>query len=435
MKSRGRVLLGPVGALLVVAALVVSGCGSSSKHSTSPSAGGTGSTASAGNAASAPGVTPSTIKIGFITSVTGAASSTFQTSELGARAYFTAVNKAGGVDGRQIQLVSVDDTSTPPGAVTATQLLMSQNVFGIISDSPYFNAAYKLPQAAGIPVTGVSFDGPEWGEQPNTNMFNASGGVDPNHPELQAALTSVAFFKYLGLKNIAGLAYGDSPSSTSSIKDMKTEAQNQGLKTGYENLSLAFGTTDTSTAVLAMKNAGIDMSVCSCVQSTVLAMVTGLKQSGSSSSSLSFAAADSTLFSSPTATQAAQGLYYTSQIPPLDTNNSASTTFENNIKAVDPSYQPGTYPSTGVVYAYLGAALMVKGLQVAGQNPTRQSFISNLTQVTGWNANGLEPASVSFNHFGTAEKTYCEYYVHVSGQRFVSVNGGKSFCVNVPPNL
>ena len=79
-----------------------------------------------GNTASAPGVSPTTIKIGFITSFTGAASSTFATASTGAKAYFDAVNKAGGVDGRQIQLVTADDTSTPAGALAATQLLLSQ---------------------------------------------------------------------------------------------------------------------------------------------------------------------------------------------------------------------------------------------------------------------------------------------------------------------
>jgi len=72
---------------------------------------------------------------------------------------------------------------------------------------------------------------------------------------------------------------------------------------------------------------------------------------------------------------------------------------------------------------------------VAGHNPTRQSFISNLSKVTGFNADGLLPAPVSFDHFGTAEKSYCTWYVTVQGQKFVSINGGKALCGNVPSNL
>jgi branched-chain amino acid transport system substrate-binding protein len=367
--------------------------------------------------------------------VTGQASSTFATASTGAKAYFTAVNKAGGVNGRQIQLVTADDASSPAGALAATQLLMSEGVYGIVVDSSYYFGSFKVTTQAGVPITGSGFDGPEWGTQPNTNMFSTTGGVNPNHDELQAALGSTSLFKSIGVTDIGGLAYGISPSSTSSIRDMRTALENNGLKMGYENLSVPFGTTDVSADVLAMKNTGINMAVCSCVQSTVLAMVTGLGQSGSTAKSLSFASADSSLFADPSAAHAAQNVYYSSIIPPIDTNNAASNTFMANIKAVDPSYVVGTYPSFGVTDAYLGAVLMVEGLQQAGQNPTRHSFITNLTKVTNWNANGLLPKGVSFDHFGTSEPSYCEFYVHVQGSTFVALNGGKPFCMDVPSNL
>ena len=57
-----------------------------------------------------------------------------------------------------------------------------------------------------------------------------------------------------------------------------------------------------------------------------------------------------------------------------------------NLKKYDPQYKGG-YPSFGATGACLAAQLGIKGLQVAGQNPTRDSFIKNLTQVTGWDAN------------------------------------------------
>ena len=145
MAQSGRVVA-RAASVLVVAAMVLTACGSSSKSSSpsttassgSPSTGSATTGSGAGNTASAPGITPTTIKIGFITSFTGAASSTFATASTGAKAYFNAVNKAGGVDGRQIQLVTADDTSTASGALAATQLLLSQGVYGIVVDSSYY---------------------------------------------------------------------------------------------------------------------------------------------------------------------------------------------------------------------------------------------------------------------------------------------------------
>jgi branched-chain amino acid transport system substrate-binding protein len=431
--------------LVVVAAMVATACGSSSKKTATPtttassSSGSTsattGSSSGAGNTASAPGVTASTIKIGFITSATGNAASTFATSDIGAEAYFDALNKAGGIDGRKVQLVTEDDTSTPAGDLTATQLLVQKGVFGIIDDTPYAFGGYKAATAAGIPVTGSGFDGPEWGIQPNTNMFSTGGGMDPKHDELASGIPTVPLFKSLGVTEVAGLAYGISPSSTASIIDMKTGLGDGGLKMNYENLSVPFGGTDVGQYVLAIKSAGSTMVVCSCVQSTVLALVTGLKQAGDKSDSLSLSSADSTLFADPSAAASAQGVYYSSIVPPLDHPTAAATIFENNIKAAEPSYVMGTYPTFGITVAYQAAALMEKGLQVAGQNPTRKAFITDLTQVTDWDANGLLASPVGFNHFGTSDKTYCAFYVDVSGNKFVGVNGGKPFCGTVPANL
>ena len=176
-----------------------------------------------------------------------------------------------------------------------------------------------------------------------------------------------------------------------------------------------------------MKAAGVDGAACSCVQSTTIAMFTGLAQGGVKAKSLSFASADSSLFDSPTAAAAAQGAYYVSQIPPIDTNNPATNTMVSNLKTYDPQYKGG-YPTFGATGAYLAAALTVEGLQVAGQNPTRQSFIKNLTAVTNWDANGLLGSPVSFNHFGTSETTRCSWFVQVSGNTFKSINGGKVIC-------
>jgi branched-chain amino acid transport system substrate-binding protein len=413
-------------------ALVATGCGSSSKSTSSTTAGGssTSSGGSSGNTASAPGVTATTIKVGFITSATGNASSTFTDSETGAKAAFEAINRAGGINGRTIQIVAADDQSSAQGDATATQDLLNQGVFMIENYSPYAFGGYRLAQQAGVPIVGGAFDGPEWGQQPNTNMFSYLGGV-PSNGNTSENTEIANFFKLVGASNIGGLAYGVSPSSISSIQVMKTALEKEGLKMGYENLSVPFGGVDVTSYVLAMKAAGVDGAACSCVQSTNLALFTGLQQGGvNAKAKLSLSSADSSLFDSPTAAAAAQGAYYPTLVPPLDLNNPATNTFLANVKAVDPSLKDGYTPSYGLTGAYLAAEVGIKGLQVAGQNPTRESFIKNLTQVTGFTAGGLLASPVSYNHFGTAEQTVCSYFVQVTGNTFKTINNGKPICGN-----
>ena len=169
-----------------LAAIVAAGCGSSSHNSTSATTasgssattaapGGSASTSGGGtNTASAPGVTATTIKIGFVTSVTGNASSTFFDAADGAKAYFDAVNAAGGVNGRKIVVVTEDDQSTPAGNLAATQLLLSQSVYALERFSPYDFGGYKA--SLSIPTTGGGFDGPEWATA--RNMFTTTGDTN-----------------------------------------------------------------------------------------------------------------------------------------------------------------------------------------------------------------------------------------------------------------
>jgi branched-chain amino acid transport system substrate-binding protein len=436
VSMQSRTLLVTVASGLAVVAMTAAGCSSSSKSSSPTSASGatTGATTGATSSGSS-GSATSAIKIGFITDATGSASSTWSTSEIGAKARFQAQNQQGGVDGHPIDVITADGMSTPAGNGTAMEYLISQGVFGIIDNSSFAFGGAHSAQVAGIPVTGPGIDGPEWGTQPYTNMFATLGGQNPQHPEVQADIPATALFHYLGIKNVGALAYGISPSSVASVKDLKTDLDTVSIPMGYENLSLAFGTSDVTPEVLALKSAGVDMVVCSCVQSTVLAMISGLKQAGDNANSLSLSSADSTLFQDPTATASAQGLYFSAVFPPFGTNNAATTTFANELKAVDPGYQIGSYPSLGPVAAYESADLMIKGLEAAGSNPTRSGFISSLTKVTGYTDAGLSPYPVSFNHFGTSEKTYCSYYVKVVGKGFVPVNNGAAFCGPLPSGL
>jgi branched-chain amino acid transport system substrate-binding protein len=340
-------------------------------------------------------------------------------------AAFDAINKAGGIDGRMIELVSADDQSSPTGDLSAMQSVVSQGVFMIENFSPYLFGGYKVATAAGIPVIGGGFDGPEWAL--STNMFSYTGGISATQGSLNTL--DANFFKLVGATNVGGLAYGISPSSQSSITGLAKGLQSIGLKMGYQNLTVPFGGVDVTSYILAMKQAGVDGAACSCVQSTNLAMFVGLKQAGMNNvKALSFASADDSVFSNATTAQAAQGAYYNTLIPPPDVNSPATTTFMNNVAAVDSSYKIGTIPSYGLTGAYLGAEVGIYGLGLAGQNPTRQEFISKMNGVSNFNAGGLLASPVGWANRGTPPPESCAYIVQVSGSNFVTINNKQPIC-------
>jgi hypothetical protein len=80
---------------------------------------------------------------------------------------------------------------------------------------------------------------------------------------------------------------------------------------------------------------------------------------------------------------------------------------------------------------------MIKGLQVAGQNPTRDSFITNLRNVTSRDAEGLLPDNLSFSlsQFGKAPPSECAYFPKLEGSSFVPVPAdGKPVWGTLIPN-
>lgn len=68
----------------------------------------------------------STLKIGMCTPVTGPAAESGRYAQIGARLAIDAINKAGGVLGKKVELIVEDDQTTNPGMVLAFSKLASQ---------------------------------------------------------------------------------------------------------------------------------------------------------------------------------------------------------------------------------------------------------------------------------------------------------------------
>ena len=75
---------------------------------------------------------------------------------------------------------------------------------------------------------------------------------------------------------------------------------------------------------------------------------------------------------------------------------------------------------------------MIKGLELAGKNPTQSAFIADLHKVTDYSANGLYgPVNLSLSDFGKAPKTLCEYLVQLQGDAYAHPT---KVCGTILPN-
>jgi branched-chain amino acid transport system substrate-binding protein len=402
----------------------VGACGSSSH---SASGGSSPTTGSAGSAAGGKGGAP--ITIGFITDATGALSSSFIGAAAAAQARISAQNAAGGVNGHQLKLVIEDDASTPAGNQTAAQVLVQdKGAFGVIEDSIVTFGGSKYLNQAGVPVVGAAVDGPEWNEQPNTNMFSVSppssapiGGV------YYSWNTNTEFFKGLGVKKLASWTY-NSPAGITADKLNVAMAKSLGLSSCYDNTSVNFGATDFTPLALAIKSAGCDGALSSALLNSDIAFSQALKNAGVNVPELYYTAYDQNLLNNPAAVASMQGDYTIEYVDFIHPDAAAQQLLANLKKYAN--FTTG-FPSLNVTYAYEEADLMIKGLEVAGSNPTRPAFISNLRNVDSYNAGGLITSPVTFQHFGTVgilPKTSCELIAQIKGNGYVPYNNGKPVC-------
>jgi branched-chain amino acid transport system substrate-binding protein len=407
----------------VVGLVVLAGaaCSSSSKSS------GGASNAPAGNTASAPGVSANSINVGFISSVVGVAAPNFINYPKGAQARIDQQNAQGGVNGRQIHMTIADDGGSVTQNLTAAQSLVSQNVFGIIAGTPFLFSSYRYLQQQGIPVVGGGYDGVEWHQQPNTNMFSVLGPNVPSFEQQAMNTGGPSFLKSQGATSLGSLGYGISASSAGSAKGTYEAAKAQGLKAGYLNTSLPFGGVNVTPVVLDMKRAGVDSAWLAMDNNTNFAILSTAKQNGLHLKvPLAATGYGQSVLDDPTAAQTAQGAYFTAWGPPLNTKP------EKDLRAALQKYQGFSgIPGFDWYQGWTNMDLMIKGLEVAGKNPTRQSFINNLRTVTSYDAGGLLPNPVDFSlaAFGKAPPKTCLWYAKLQGSTFVPVpSDGKPVC-------
>lgn len=425
-----------ISTVLGAVVLVAAACGGGSQ----PHRGATATTSAPGattppsggpGASSGPGVSSDAVQIGIITSTVGIAAAQFTNYPKGIEARIDLQNAKGGVDGRKIQVTKADDAGSLPQDLTAAKELVSRHVFAVIPGSPLFFFSAKYLNQLGMPVIGSGFDGPEWGQQPYTNMFSTVP-TDPHYPQYTGG---ARFFKEHGATNVGALGYGISPSSSIAAKGVIFAAKSQGLKGGYLNTSIPFGSVDLSSASLGEEHAGIDGLYVAMDDNTNVAAITAAKQAGVKLKvALAATGYDQTLLGDPTAVQNAQGSYFSTAGTPVELKTPATRTFTAALKKYEGF---SGVPGYDYYEGWQDADLLIKGLQVTGRNLSQASFMSQLRTVKDWNAGGLLPTPVDFTlaAFGQPTLFSCTWYVQLKGHAFVPTPAdGKPTCGTLIPN-
>jgi branched-chain amino acid transport system substrate-binding protein len=359
----------------------------------------------AGTAGAATSGTP--ITIAMITSLTGEGSSEFSQAPAGFDARIALQNAEGGVD----------DQTSPTAISSAVQEALSKGAFGIVSTSPLFFLAAQYPQQKGVPVTGGFFDGPEWGTQPYTNMFAAdAGSVDPKYPVNTGIGT---FLKQHGGTVVCSYGYGISPSSSRSAVGTVDSFERAGGKVGELDTSIPFGSVAMTTPALVAKQKGCNAFYAGLDDNSNFALAEALKQEGIKPKVMLFPTGFEPSLVHSTAWSAVQGGYFDSEFRPFQLPNAGTHQMQGALEKYE-HFTSSEFPNFSQYESWVGADLMIKGLQLAGKNPTQAGVIHALRNLKSYNANGLLPETINYSTiFGHDLPKLCGWYMIAEKNAFV----------------
>jgi branched-chain amino acid transport system substrate-binding protein len=391
---------------LAAATFLLVGCGSGSP----------------GSAASAPGVTSSSVTVGLLSSFTGPLSSGFTTVAKGFDARIAMQNAQGGVGGRKIKAVQGDDGGSPAQALTAARTLVEQkHVFALASVSDVLLGAATYLKAKGVPVVGSPYDGPEWAP-PNDNMFPVAGSPDPKYP---AGEFFGKFFKSQGATNVAVVTY-NVPSAIAVAKNVKASAEWAGLKATYINYTLPLTQEGNFSAIVQqMKAEGVDAMYLPMNPTQYFALISEARAVGMNVRAYLLGVPPPAGSASNAQTRAdLQNTWVAGPWKPVQLKGSATEAFQAALAKYAHQTQA---PDRNEYEGWAAASAIVKGLQVAGKNPTQASFIAGLRAVSDFTADGLAVSPVSFTaSFGKGVEgpvgpapRNCAYFQQFKGSGYV----------------
>jgi ABC-type branched-subunit amino acid transport system substrate-binding protein len=376
------------------------------------------------SSSSAPSAATSTTeapyKIAMVTSLTGPGASEFSKAAAGFNARIALQNAEGGVNGHKLEGMVLDDQTNPSMVATAVQNALSNGVIGIVSDSPLFFEGAKYPNQLGVPVTGGFFDGPEWGEQPFTNMFASDvGSVNPKYP----VNTGIGgFMRSHGGTVVCSYGYSISPSSARSAYGTVLSFEHVGGKLGVLDTSLPFGSVDMTTPALVAKQKGCNAFYAGLDDNSNFALATSLGQDGVKAKVLVFPTGYEPSVINSTVWHAVQGDYFDTTFRPFQLPNAGTEEMKSALDKYA-HFSSGEFPNFSQYESWLGADLMIKGIQLAGTNATHAGIIKALRNLKSYNGNGLLPITINYSTvFGHDPAELCGWYLRAAKSGFVPVS-------------
>ena len=333
------------------------------------------------------------------------------------------------MNGHKLVPLVIDDQTSPTNISNAIQSAISRGAIGIVANSSVFFLGAKYAQQAGVPVTGNDSDGPEWGQRPYTNMFASDfGSLNPKYP-VNTLYGKV--IKMLGGSRLAVYALGISPDSVRANTDEMESFARVGGTTPVNDSSIPFGSVDFTSAALVAKEKNVKALWPNMTASSDIALAEAYRNAGIKLKAAMFPVGYSPSLVGTPAWSDVQGDVFEVEFHPFSLPNTGTKEMQAVLEKYD-HFTKSQFPNFSEDESWLGADLMIKGLEGAGRNPTHASVIKSLRSIKAYNGNGLLPITVNYSTIFGHDPQICIWLTRAEKTGFVPVQDNPVCGTDIP---
>ncbi len=348
------------------------------------------------------GITFDQIRIGSSLALGGHAGYLGSQMLHGAKAYINHINEIGGIHGRKINLVALDDGYDPTRCLYNTQkLILEEKVFSLFCyvGTPTTVRIIPLVNEAKIPLVGMFTGANRLREPVNRYLINIRASY---YQETKAAVDF--FVQEMKLDKVA-VFYQYDEYGFDGLRGTEIALKPYGLIPVAKG-SYVRGTLDVE--------AGLDKIIASQAQAVVMI---GTYDSCARFIKLARDRHFSPLFHNVSFVGSkelarrlgpiGEGVLVTQVVPPPQTDEKDGT-LPGVTEYIDllKKYYPKSLPSFVGLEGYINAKILVEGLTRAGKNITRERFIQAIESIHAFDLGILNPLSFGKNDYQGLERVY-----------------------------
>ena len=367
-----------------------------------------------------PGVTDTEIVIGQTMPYSGPASSLAVVGKV-QEAYFEMLNERGGINGRKVRLISLDDGYSPPRALEQTRRLVEQEnvalIFGVVG-TPSNAVIQKYLNTKKIPQLFISSAAARFYD-PKASPWTMSSSASMR---LEGVLHARYLLKEKPDAKIAVIYQNDDYG-----KDYMA-GLNEGLganATKMVVLTASYEPTDPTvdSQIVSLKTSGADVLMIYCAPKAAAQAIRKTSEIGwKPLEMLSNGSRSISGVITPAGPDNAIGLLSLSRTRDLDDPEVAKQPDIQAYFAFMKKYVPGAHATeTPEAIGYLSAFLMAQVLRNAGDELTRESIMKQATNLKGVQAPFLLPGATVTTTPTDYEITKKMIFTRFDGKRWVPV--------------